>query len=261
MAERKDVPGALAGLGIAPDASYGTRATLLSYHRQTEDADLYHLYNYGDSDTYPAAKTMDAVKTTVTLKGQGRPYLLDAWTGKITPIAEYRANKGSVTLDMAVGANDSVIVVLAKGRRFSGSPVPGVAVRHTTARVEYDKAGDLIAKSNSAGAVPVVLSDGRTVSARFGPVPSAQTLSRWDLRVQSWTRGSTPSGSTKTTVDVGTLSALAPWRQMPGLETASGIGTYSTEFSMKAGWADGVGAVLDLGEVTDTFRIRVNGTP
>ncbi|MFE3851731.1 glycosyl hydrolase [Streptomyces griseorubiginosus] len=260
VAGRNDVPGALAGLGIVPDASYGSRAKLLSYHRQTEDADLYHLYNYGDADTYPAAKTMDAVQATVTLKGQGRPYLLDAWTGKITPIAEYRANKGSVTLDMTVGANDSVIVALAKDPRFSGNPVPGPSVQHTTARVEYDQAGGLSAKSDSAGAVPVVLSDGRTVSARFGAVPSARSLSRWDLSVESWTRGSKPSESAKSTVDVGTLSVLAPWRQLPGLETASGIGTYSTEFSMKAGWADGVGAVLDLGEVTDTFRITVNGT-
>ena len=57
------------------------------------------------------------------------------------------------------------------------------------------------------------------------------------------------------------LTTLVPWSQVPGLEDVSGIGRYTTQVDLGADWTDRDGAYLELGEVTDTFRVRVNGEP
>ncbi|KAB1636074.1 LPXTG cell wall anchor domain-containing protein [Pseudoclavibacter terrae] len=258
--DNASVPAALASAEIFADATYANRSTLLSSHRQTPDAELYQLYNYGDADTYPDAKTVEDVRTTVTLQGAGRPYLLDAWTGEIKPIAEFRSDGESVTMELTVGGNDSVIVALAENGWANAAAAASASVPETDLRVEYDDAGNLIAKAIEAGSVPVTLDDGTSVSAVFDAVPAASVLEPWKLNVESWTPGSTPGESAREQVEVGALDELLPWREIPGLETASGIGTYSTEFDLDSGWADGVGAMLDLGEVTDTYRLTVNGT-
>lgn len=254
------VPAVLGAAGVDPDASYATRSTFLSTHRQTADAELYQLYNYGDAETYPEAKSLEAVTTSVTLQGEGRPYILDAWTGAITPVAEYRAGNGEVTLDLTIGGNDSVIVALADEGWAGASPAVDVSVPEADLRLEYDDDGDLIAKSTAEGTIPVALSNGETVDATFTTVPGAPALDTWKLEVETWTAGTTPSESTRTRVDAGTLSELSPWREIPGLETASGIGTYSSTFNLEGGWEEGLGAVLDLGAVSDTYRLTVNGT-
>ncbi|WP_305787615.1 glycosyl hydrolase [Symbioplanes lichenis] len=84
---------------------------------------------------------------------------------------------------------------------------------------------------------PVQVSTGETTA-----------LSRWDLEVEDWQ----PSGVSRHRV---TLEALAPWSTIPGLEDVSGVGTYRTSFDVPRG----LKAWLDLGEVTDTCRVRVNG--
>ena len=55
------------------------------------------------------------------------------------------------------------------------------------------------------------------------------------------------------------LDALLPWSQVPGLEDVSGVGVYSTTVDLGRDWTAADGAVLELGEVNDTFRVRVNG--
>ena len=53
------------------------------------------------------AKSLD-----VTLKGEGKPYLLDAWTGEITPVAEYQQNDGSVTLHLDFDKDEAKLIAL-----------------------------------------------------------------------------------------------------------------------------------------------------
>jgi hypothetical protein len=55
------------------------------------------------------------------------------------------------------------------------------------------------------------------------------------------------------------LTALAAWSAIPGLEDVSGIGRYTTTITLGKEWARDVGALLDLGEVFDTFRVTING--
>ncbi|WP_306211242.1 glycosyl hydrolase [Actinoplanes sp. RD1] len=80
------------------------------------------------------------------------------------------------------------------------------------------------------------------------PTGETTVLSPWELEVEDWQ----PAGVSRHRV---TLGALAPWTAIPGLEDVSGVGTYRTSFEVPRG----LKAWLDLGEVTDTFRVRVNG--
>ena len=105
------VADALKDAGIIPAASYDNE-TLLAAHRQDGDDNYYFLYNYGNANNYRDVQTAAPVETKVTLSGTGTPYLLDAWTGEITVIKDYTASEDSVTVNVYLAANDSVIIVL-----------------------------------------------------------------------------------------------------------------------------------------------------
>lgn len=55
------------------------------------------------------------------------------------------------------------------------------------------------------------------------------------------------------------IDGLNPWPQIPQLKDVSGVGTYTTNFELPADWKSGLGAVLQLGEVLDSFTLSVNG--
>lgn len=57
------------------------------------------------------------------------------------------------------------------------------------------------------------------------------------------------------------LAALAPWSAVTGLEDVSGVGRYRAVVDLGRDWTPGDGALLELGEVNDTFRVSVNGRP
>ena len=257
VASTDEVPAALSELGAAPDAQYD--ATLLNVHRQSADADFYYLYNDANADNYPSAKAGEAVSTAVTLTGSGVPYLLNAWTGEITPIAQYTAENGKVTVNVELAANESTIIALAQPG-WCGIEVPETAVTESTAQAEYDDVGRLIVKSSEGGKQDVTLSDGTGRTLDFGMAEEEQLLTGWNLTVESWSKGDTPTDTKKETIEVGTLDSLIPWTQIEGMEKVSGIGTYTINFTLDRGWEDGFGAVLNLGDVVDTYRLTVNGT-
>lgn len=94
-----DVLGALTDAGVAPDASYDGQ-TLLAAHRADDARDYYFLYNYAGTDKYREIHDAKAVETTVTLKGEGTPYVLDAWTGEARVAESWKAVDGGVAVDV-----------------------------------------------------------------------------------------------------------------------------------------------------------------
>ena len=54
------------------------------------------------------------------------------------------------------------------------------------------------------------------------------------------------------------LNGLKPWPEIPALQNASGLGTYTTTFELPATWTAAQGATLRLGDVFDTFTVTVN---
>ena len=103
MAHQSDVPGKLRSLGIRPAAEPGSPSPMLSVRRRDSatGTDYYFLYNQGvvtpkgEPENLFEPATGEPLDREVSLEGRGRPYLLDAWSGKITPIAKYTVERGS----------------------------------------------------------------------------------------------------------------------------------------------------------------------
>ncbi len=98
---------------IIPDANY-TDETLLTNHRQDEAIDYYYFYNYGDAHNYKEVQLADVVDCEIELSGEGTPYLMDAWTGETSAIADYTQEDGKVTVNVEIAPNDSKIIALSK---------------------------------------------------------------------------------------------------------------------------------------------------
>ncbi|MGQ4423460.1 alpha-L-rhamnosidase, partial [Streptomyces violaceoruber] len=56
-----------------------------------------------------------------------------------------------------------------------------------------------------------------------------------------------------------TLDTLLPWSSIAELEDCAGIGRYRTTVTLPGDWGPTHGALLELGRVSDTFRVSVNG--
>jgi hypothetical protein len=268
-----DVPAALDAVGVRPDARYSLAAhqpKLINIHRAAKGIDYYYVYNRGFNGNsgpaygwgYGGAKeqSIPEVSTAVTFAASGRPYLLNAWSGDITPIAVYAATGNTVTIPLSLRGNESAIVA------FDGANVLGVGAEgevHATsggpATVHYDQRGDLAVKATANGRYEIALSNGTARRVDVRGVPAPVRLGPWRLTVEDWKPGNTPTTTAIGMVTV-ELGSLRPWTSVPELEHSSGVGKYTTSFEMERGWRDGVGAYLDLGIVNFGYRLRVNGT-
>ncbi|MET7397038.1 glycosyl hydrolase [Dactylosporangium sp. NPDC005572] len=247
-----DVLAALQSLGVRPSAANARAADVYSVRRRDDHADYYFLHNIS-----AAAEELD-----VSLEGDGVPHTLDPWTGAITPIARYDdTQRGRVTVHVRIGPKDAILVALQERGK-----APSVHAVTADVDVRYD--GDrLVARSSTAGTFTVTLPKGRTAKVAVPGVPAPIPLTSWRLSVEDW-QPTNPTAddmaatlTTKTTLPTLTLNSLQPWPQLADLQDASGIGTYTTTVTLPADWNADLGATLSLGEVLDTFRVTVNGTP
>ncbi|MEU6537076.1 glycosyl hydrolase [Streptomyces sp. NPDC047000] len=274
------VPALLAGLGIRPSAEPATPGPIVSVHRSDTDTDYYWLYNQGSvtNTTEPATlfdpnASAKPVDTDITLQGHGTPYLLDAWTGAVTPVAQYTRHGDRVTVHVSLAGDDTQIVALTTdpGRLTGGRPSSAARphVVSTTADAAVVRAdGGIAVRTSEAGTYTTRLSNGRTVRTTVSsPGPAVDLTTRsWSLDVQDWkpaapygTTGADATRTSKDTVHVD-LGKLTPWTGVPALKDTSGIGTYTTTVTLPPSWKKGTGARLDLGQVTDSYTLTVNGS-
>ncbi|MEU4893285.1 glycosyl hydrolase [Streptomyces sp. NPDC044780] len=248
VADRPDIPAALAALNIRPEVAYAARSPLLHSHRSAPDV-AYHFFANGS-----ASETVDHEVAIVAPWAKATPYALDAWTGAVAPIAVHRRDGDRITLRITLAPGATTLVALARG----AGPVHAVSTGAESVR-RTDQ-GVLEVVDTRPGARETVLSDGRTVVTHIGALPAPLTLDRWSLRVADWRPGRTPDRHV--TVDHRlSLDALAAWPDIPGLEDVSGVGRYRATVRLGRGWTGaGTGARLELGEVFDTCRVTVNGT-
>jgi hypothetical protein len=245
-----DIPTALASLGVTPDVSHET-STVMSLRRVVGDVDLYFLANAKHAENRRLTRVTQDVWLTSTRR-DAVPVLLDAWTGTATPVAlwERQGDRVRVTVDLLPGQSTIVALAPARGRSLAATATTGTALRVD--------GGHLVVRAASAGTVSTTLADGRTVRTTVERVREPIDLTRWDLAVEDWQPGKDATSTVKPVRRV-RLDALAPWSQVPGLEDVSGVGVYTTTVDLGKDWTPEDGAVLELGEVNDTFRVRVNG--
>lgn len=89
--------------------------------------------------------------------------------------------------------------------------------------------------------------------------PSTITLANWQLSIEDWQPGSAPSETRKTHHRLD-LPSLTSWLNIPELQNVSGIGRYITYIDLGPEWTHGH-IHLDLGLISDSVRVRINGRP
>jgi hypothetical protein len=203
-----------------------------------------------------------------SLEGRGQPYILDAWSGKITPIVNYSSSGDRVSLRIRLARDNGVLIALSEQPdRFGIAPLE-VHVTKTTADDAGLDQGAVVIRASAAGSYTTTLSNGRTVRSaiRALPPPIDLTRAKWHLSAEDWqpanpyttTFGPAAAQTRKDRVELD-LDGLKPWPEIPTLQNASGLGTYTTTFVLPATWTGANGATLSLGEVFDTFTVLVNG--
>ncbi len=129
-----DVPALLLSLGIQPAMNPMTSSPVLSVHRYdaTTHRSFYFLYNEGmvTPPNEPANLFEPAQGTPfdrqIHLQGEGKPYLMDVWTGQIKPIASYVPDRGGVTVRIKIAPDDAAIIALSTSVMSTTSVTPNI---------------------------------------------------------------------------------------------------------------------------------------
>lgn len=234
---------ALDDLGADPAVTPATPSKLMTAHHAVADGDLYLAWN-------PTASTINRV---VTLDGTGAPAALDAWTGDIRPVGAYRRVDGDhVQIKVSLKPGESALYGIG-----TFTTAPAVHVDELIDGVTTTADGTILVAGTETGTYTAKLSNGQEVSADITQVGAAKNLTGWDLDVEDWHRNA--ALDLEKTQSSYQLGQLKPWSQIPGLEDTSGIGTYRTTVNLPQTWTGGRHAMLDLGTVTDTFDVTING--
>lgn len=196
------VPQALEQLGVQPDADYETPADVLSMHTTDENIDYYYLYNYnkvpyeqgsemfGETDaSYPNInKEKYFVDRTlnISLEGEGKPYLLNAWTGEITPIAEYKLENGKVNLTLDFKGDEEMMIAILDDQTAIQNGIQPMntyveSSQTQSGNLEYVD-GNLIFKSIEPGEYQFQLNNG-IVKGTAPNVQESLPIENWNLKV------------------------------------------------------------------------------
>ncbi|MFF1546278.1 glycosyl hydrolase [Streptomyces sp. NPDC058291] len=264
VTDKAAVGDALGRLGVAPDVHHATASTLVNAHRATRDADFYYLCNGKHAETVkpPVAAIDHEVTLRHTRRGRGTatvPYQLDPWTGAITRLARYTQHDGEVTVRVALEPGQVMIVALGRPGLFGDQNGSRPHVLDTDAPEALFRGRRLTVRSTSADVCTTRLSSGRTVTTTLPPVPAPIVPQRWRLDVEDRYPG-TSASRTELVHRTLTLDTLLPWSRIPELADSAGVGRYRTSVDLPSDWTASHGARLELGQVSDTARVTVNGT-
>ena len=161
-----------------------------------------------------------------------------------------------VRVDLVPG--QSTVVVLALGASVARSVLPVTTAGQTVVA----RGANAALRSASAGSFDLTRADGSTARVKIARVRGPIVPAQWSLELEDW-KPADPNDpkDLRTTKEVlrKDLATLQSWSKVPGLDDVSGIGRYRTTIDLGADWTGDDGAYLELGEVNDTFQVRVNG--
>ncbi|RAK97746.1 uncharacterized protein BO80DRAFT_185483 [Aspergillus ibericus CBS 121593] len=249
----------LRSLDISPRTSVSANRTWYTTWRHDTATLKDYVYIYNDATGVPYGGGFSV--GSVSFETTGTPFLYDAWSGEVTALPFYQQSETHVTVPLQLAGNQSIIIGFHKDTQ------PSLHAQNTTDGILWATGNTTsltVYRSFDQQTRSLQLSNGK--SATLAPMLTpAFTLSNWTLIVESWTPPSNiydiEAGSTRTnhTFEVPTL---LPWNQVSSsLANVSGLGYYSTTFSWPPQTTNGAvsGAVIDIGPITQTARVTVNG--
>ncbi|PVG81455.1 alpha-L-rhamnosidase [Nocardioides gansuensis] len=250
------VGAAFTELGVSRDVEHAD-STVMHVRRTLDGVDLYYLANARHAENRRLNRVAQDVWLTAS-DPHAVPWLLDAWSGTVTRAPAFERDGARVRVRVDLAPGQSTIVAFAdpgQGHR-SPSVVPAAGqeiVLH---------GGRPALRTTTAGTHVVTRSDGSSATVGIDRVRGALTPASWTLTLEDW-KPADPSDptvlGTRREEHTAELAGPTSWSRVAGLEDVSGIGRYSTVVDLGDDWTDEDGALLELGEVNDTFRVRVNG--
>lgn len=110
----------------------------------------------------------------------GTPFLLDAWTGEIMPLAVYQSNGSSTTVPVTISGNSSAIYGF--GKVLSAINVPSRYVESTDVSFPTVENGRIILRETQ-NATRHFLADGEDADTVNFTVPAAVILTNWNVTI------------------------------------------------------------------------------
>ena len=219
-----------------------------------EQTDFIFLYN----DQTTATRCV----VDVNLQEPSTPYIYDAWTGEQAPLLQYVQDDSKIVLPLHLEANETRIIAL----RYGSDPgLAKCAISNSTGAldsIKVDNNGTVLA--SLLGPATLSSASGKTWNFTASPPPPSE-LSQWELSIEDWHAGEDRFDvQTAITIHNFSLPSLVPWSDLgPGMDAVSGIGHYTTRFSVPEqtdqAQLSSVGAKIHFGNITHTARAFLDG--
>ncbi|KAL0569874.1 hypothetical protein V5O48_012093 [Marasmius crinis-equi] len=260
-----DLPGALASFDVTPATSTTPpSSTLFAIRRdvnESSDSGTSHFFLYNQGTT--------AINFTLTLSPgfTGAPFVLDAWSGEVRPVAIWSrgTNGSSISIPgVSLAPSQSALFTVTSEPSFEGVSAPSNHISSTDPSV-FAAASDtgVEARSFTKGSKQITDSNGQTTNTTFSlEGESVRSLSGWQLNITQWNPPANLSQIDSVLVPqppINLTQGLVPWDQLPGQANISGVGTYLTTFDWAHAQDSPVGVQLDFGSVVHTLKAWLNG--
>jgi hypothetical protein len=238
--------GALSALHILPD--FESESPAIDYiHRRTATANIYFIRN----------GKPEAVTSAITFRVANlQPEIFDPVSGNITPATLYqRTSDGRTSMSVSLAPYEAFFVVFRRPATLHITQLQqdGQAVPFSDDTRAAEENNQLVLRTSIPGAYSATLSNGREVNVEI-PAAAPQLLN------SGWTLNFPPKWGAPAYVDVPTLKSWTEFSD-PGIRYFSGTATYRTTLHIDANQLiPGRELWLDLGEVYEVARIRINGT-
>ncbi len=254
---------ALKRLGVEPRIRFGASNRNVLPFLRADGADRYaYFYNCMYTEKEP-------VSFTAEIEGEGVPYWIDCWTGKVEPYAQYDVKDGRTVVAITLNPGQACMVGLDLAEK------PGLRVLGTDASFAKLEDGKLYLGARDSGVYTAKLPGGTTKTVRVD-APADVDIPLWHLKVEDWDAGDKVEITedrglgyvstevyyeTKKTLRDAGKTALKPWKDISEIgEEVSGVGFYAAEFTLPESWGAQNRAKLSIGSTNgQTCAVYING--
>ena len=268
---------ALQELGVTPYAEYiEPNHQLLTQIRQDDDGSQYlYAYNYCDNEYHENSYIEEVqnedhgtnIKTEIKMDGIYVPYMIDAWTGEVTEIADYYDDNGKTVFPIDLDYGNIALYA------FEKVDTEKFHITDTNAQYSYTNENVPVIRATESGNYYATTNDGKNFNYNI-EVPASYDITNWDVTVESWTPSENMLISEETIGDVHTINSkpdtdktninvkldtLTTWDKIPEVgKEVSGLGHYKAIFNWDADAADG--AYLNFGDtLNESMKVWING--
>lgn len=244
--------------------SYYSYDGIWSSMMRDEDANYYYFFN--ESVDYP-------METKVTFEGEFTPYVINTWSGEVSPVTDYTCADGKTELTLALEPQETIVYIMEKNAENSMD-------------AEKDDTSEEGQAENTAEDTKADASTSSDITWDENWHVSIEQWSKGDVLTRTETRdnvdpytgeifeheGSTQHETTEygyatdkeVVFDQDVANAdLVSWKDMyaagvsdKDLTAVCGVGTYTTTFNASE---DGQKIQLDLGKIDGMIGLTVNG--